>query len=36
VEAFPRIVEDALAAGYTLGDLWSVMTPEQTALVRGE
>jgi peptidoglycan/xylan/chitin deacetylase (PgdA/CDA1 family) len=36
VEAFPRIVEDALAAGYTLGNLWDVMTPEQIALVWGE
>jgi peptidoglycan-N-acetylmuramic acid deacetylase len=36
VEAFARIVEDALAEGYTLGTLWDVFTPEQRALIAGQ
>ncbi|MBN1287193.1 MAG: polysaccharide deacetylase family protein [Anaerolineae bacterium] len=33
IEAFPRIVEDALTGGYVLGTLWDVFTPEQRALL---
>lgn len=31
VEAMPAILDEALAQGYIIGDLWSVLAPEQVA-----